>query len=228
VHWGRASCGIFLFILAVASIAPASASQADAQSLQIVAPPTQTVVAGENFSFSVVVQGGFPPYTWSVTEGNLPPGLKLHPHKGVISGTPTTPGEYHFKLVVADSNIPHQQVQRDCTINVIAGLTIDWKEPPKVQGNAISGSAVVSNQTGHTLDVTVIVVAVNEIGRATALGYQHFSLAAQKSSPVIPFSSSPGTGTYTIRADAAAHRKSGHYIFRASKQTPDTLEVTEF
>ena len=227
MHWRRASYGIFLVVLA-ASIATANASQSDQQSLQITPPAPQTVVAGENFSFSLVAHGGFPPYTWTLVEGNLPPGLKLHPHKGVISGVPTTPGEYHFKLAVADSNIPPQQAQCDCTIIVIAGLTIDWKEPPKVQGNTISGSAIVSNQTGHSLDVTVIVVAVNKIGRATALGYQHFALAAQTSSPVIPFGSSPGMGTYTVRADAAAHRKSGHHIFRASKQTPDTLEVTQF
>ncbi len=212
----------------MAAIAQAYASQSNQPSLQIIALPPQTVIAGENFNFSLVAQGGYAPYTWSVTEGNLPPGLKLHPHKGVISGVPTTPGEYHFKLAVADSNVPQQRVQRDMTVIVIAGLTIDWKEPPKVQGNAISGSALVSNQTGHSLDVTVIVVAVNKIGRATALGYQHFVLAAQTSSPVIPFGSSPGMGTYTVRADAAAHRKSGKHIFRASKQTPDTLDVTQF
>src|SRR5208337_2658972 len=228
VRFLSTTCGVLLFLLATAFIGLAYASQADPRSLEIVAQSPQTSVAGENFNFPLVAQGGNAPYTWSRVEGELPPGLKLHPHKGVISGVPTTPGEYHFKLAVADSNIPPQQAQCDCTIIVIAGLTIDWKEPPKVQGNTISGSAIVSNQTGHSLDVTVIVVAVNKIGRATALGYQHFALAAQTSSPVIPFGSSPGMGTYTVRADAAAHRKSGHHIFRASKQTPDTLEVTQF
>lgn len=185
------------------------------------------MVAGENFNLPLVAHGGFPPYTWSRTAGELPPGLKLHLHKG-FTGVPTTPGEYHFTLGVSDSNIPHQQVQRDFTIIVIAGLTIDWKQPPQVQGTTISGSLVVSNQTGHNLDITVIVVAVNNIGRATALGYQHFTLAAQKSSPVIPFGSSPGPETYTVRADAAAHRKSGNYVYRASKQTDNKLEVTQF
>lgn len=221
------SCGVVLVLLAAACIAPAHASQSGPPSLGIVAPPPQTVVAGENFNLPLVAQGGLSPYTWSRIEGDLPPGLKLQPHKGAISGMPTTPGEYHFKLAVTDSDIPHQRAQRDLTIIVVAGLTIDWKQPPKVQGSTISGSVVVSNQTAHPVDVTVIVVAVNSIGRATALGYQHFTLAAQKSSPEIPFGSSPGMGTYTVRVDAAAHRKSGHYIFRASKQTPETLEVTQ-
>jgi hypothetical protein len=201
--------------------------QSDTLSLQIVAQSRQTIVAGESFNFPLVAQGGAAPYTWSRTDGNLPPGLKLFPHKGVISGVATDLGEYHFNLAVTDSNVPHQQVQREITIIVIAALTIDWKQPPKVQGNTLSGSAVVSNQTGHALDVTVIIVAVNAIGRATALGYQHFTLAAQSASPVIPFGSGPGPGTYTVRADVSAHRKSGRPIFRASKQTPNTLQITQ-
>ena len=228
VRFPSASCGGFLVLLLAACVAPAHASQSDSQSLEIIALAPQTVAAGENFNLPVVAQGGFAPYTWRRVESDLPPGLKLHPHKGVISGVPTTPGAYHFKLAVTDSNIPHQQAQCDVTITVVAGLAIDWKQPPKVQGSNISGSAVISNQTGHALDITVIVVAVNSIDRATALGYQHFTLAAQTSSPEIPFGSGPGLGTYMVRADASAHRKSGHYIYRASKQTPNNLEVTQY
>jgi hypothetical protein len=33
------------------------------------------------------------------------------------------------------------------------------------------GSVVVSNHTSHDFTLTVIVTAVNQIGRATALGY---------------------------------------------------------
>ncbi len=220
--------GVFLFLVATTSVLPTRALPSDPQPLEIHLQSPQSAVAGENFNLAVAVQGGIAPYTWRRTEGELPPGLKLHPHKGVIDGVPTTPGEYRFNLAVADSNIPHQQVQREVTIIVIAGLTIDWKQPPQVQGTTISGSVVVSNQTGHNLDITVIVVAVNSIGRATALGYQHFTLAAQKSSPAIPFGSSPGPEMYTVRVDAAAHTKSGHHVFRASKQTSDNLQITQF
>lgn len=208
-------------------MAPAQAAAADPRALEIVVQSPQTIVAGESFHLPLIAQGGFAPYTWSRVDGDLPPGLKLHAHKG-ISGVATVPGEYHVTLAVADSSVPHQRAQRELTIIVIAGLTIDWKQPPQVQGNTISGSLVVSNQTGHNLDITVVVVAVNSIGRATALGYQHFTLAAEQSSPVIPFGSSPGPETYTVRADAAAHTKSARHIFRASQQTPATLQVTNF
>lgn len=228
VRFASTNCRLLVLILALAFPVLAPASQDDPSSLQIVTQSPQTVVAGESFQFPLVGRGGAVPYTWSQVNGILPPGLKLHPRTGLISGVPITPGEYHFNLAVTDSNIPHQQAQREITITVIAALTIDWKQPPNVQGNTLSGSAVVSNQTGHALDVTVVVVAVNAVGRTTALGYQHFKLAAQTASPVIPFGSSPGPATYTVRADAVAHRKSGHPILRVSKQTSDTLQITQF
>jgi hypothetical protein len=221
-------CCALLVLLATAGATPVYAAQGDSQSLEIAVQSQQTAVAGDSFNLPLVAHGGFLPYTWSLSEGQLPPGLKLHPHKGTISGVPTTPGEYHFKLAASDSNVPHQQAQRDLTVVVVAGITLDWKQPPGVQDTTISGSVVITNQTGHPIDLTVIVVAVNSIGRATALGYQHFTLAAQMASPEIPFSSSPGPGTYFVRADAAAHRKSGRPIYRASKQTGAKLEVTEF
>jgi hypothetical protein len=86
---------------------------------------------------------------------------------------------------------------------------------------------VVSNQTTEDFDLTVVIVAVNEIGRATALGYQHFTLAGGSTSPVIPFGSGPGTGTYYVRLDAAAHHLSRHHIYRASKQTTEPLKLTQ-
>jgi hypothetical protein len=136
-------------------------------------------------------------------------------------------GEYRFTVAVADSSVPSLQAQRAMTITVIAGLTIDWKQSPKVQGTTLSGSVVVTNQTGQDFDLTVVVVAVNSIGRATTLGYQHFTLAAEKSGPVIPFGSSPGPGTYVVHADAIAHHPSGHHIYRARKQSSEPLSITQ-
>jgi len=38
------------------------------------------------YSHTLEVQGGSPPYIWSVTGGKLPIGLQLNPTTGVISG----------------------------------------------------------------------------------------------------------------------------------------------
>ncbi len=199
-----------------------------AQDLQMQVPPPQGAVVGQDYSLPVTVTGGIMPYTWTLVAGQLPPGLKLQQHKGAIVGMPTTAGTYHFTIAVADSSIPQLQLQRDFNIQVIEGMTLDWKDAPAAHGNKISGSAVITNQTGDDFVLTVIVVAVNEIGRATALGYQHFKLAAGASTPVIPFGSSPGLGTYYVRIDATAHRPGKKHIFRASKQTSDSIKLTQF
>jgi hypothetical protein len=64
--------------------------------LEIVPPPpgieTATLphaVLGRPYEYQVRASGGFPPYDWSVTAGQLPPGLSLDPATGIISGTPT-------------------------------------------------------------------------------------------------------------------------------------------
>jgi len=199
-----------------------------AQTLQIQAVPSQGAIVGENFIFPLQITGGTAPYTWRLAGGELPPGCKLHAHSGNISGLPGAPGEYHFTIAVADSSIPQLEAQREFTIHVIAGLTIEWREAPSVHGNTISGSAIVSNATPEEFSLTVIVVAVNQIGRATTLGYQHIKLPAQASTQVIPFGASPGPGTYYVRADAVAHRSGHHHVYRASKQTSASLTVGQF
>ena len=199
-----------------------------AQELQFQAPPSQGAIVGQNYTLPLTVGGGTQPYTWQMTGGELPPGCRLHPHKGNISCVPTTPGDYNFTIAVADSSIPKLQVQRDIIIHVIAGLTVDWKEPPKVQGAMISGSAIVSNQTPDEFDLTVVIVAINQIGRATTLGYQHLKLSGQSITPVIPFGSAPGPGTYYVRVDGIAHRPGHHHVYRAGKQTTNTITVAQF
>jgi Putative Ig domain len=197
------------------------------QNFQIQTIPGQGAVAGQLYVLPLTVTGGTHPYTWQLAGGTLPPGCRLDIHSGKISGTPSAAGDYHFTVVVSDSSIPQSHAQREFTIHVIEGVTIEWKEPPQVHGNAIRGSAIVSNATAEELSLTVVVVAVNDIGRATALGYQHFKLAANQTSPVIPFGSAPGPGTYYVRADATAHRSSHHHVYRTSKQS-EPMKVTQF
>jgi hypothetical protein len=200
-------------------------AQSDPRALQITALPTQGAIVGQNYTLPLAATGGQSPYTWQLVKGELPPGLRLQSHKGAIVGVPTTAGEYHFTVSVGDSNIPQLQAQRDFTISVIAGLTVEWKEPPAVHGNTISGSAVITNQTPANFDLTVVVVAVNKIGKATTLGYQHFILPAQATSPVIPFSSAPGLGTYFVRVDAVGHHPGHQRVYRSNKQTSAALHV---
>ncbi len=197
------------------------------QDLRMQVPPPQGAFVGQAYTLPLTVTGGITPYTWSVVAGELPAGLRVQPHKGNVTGTPTTPGTYHFTVSVRDSSIPQLELRRDFNIQVIEGITIQWQDAPAVHGNKVSGSAVVSNQTGEEFVLTVVVVAVNQIGRATALGYQHFKIPAGSSSPVIPFGSTPGMGTYYVRVDAVAHRSGKKHVFRTSKETSADLVISQ-
>ena len=164
---------------------------------------------------------------WRVSEGRLPPGLQLNSQAGEIVGAPTTVGEFSFTLEATDKSQPPLVAQQDFVVQVIAPLTIVWKDGPRVQGNAINGRVAVSNYTGDTFDLTVIIVAVNEIGRATALGYQKLDLASGVIDFEIPFGSTLPVGKYVVHADAIAEVPSKNAIYRGRQQTPRPLEVTQ-
>jgi Putative Ig domain len=154
----------------------------------------------------------------------LPPGLRLSAAKGTVSGIPTTPGAYRFAITVSDSSIPAMQVQREYTLVITGMLSIEWKQAPAVDGQALGGSVVVANTSNQDVTLTVIVMAVNEIGRATALGYQEFTLRSG-AQQAIPFGSEPGPGTYIVHADAVAEVVKTNSIYRARKQTTGPLVI---
>jgi Putative Ig domain len=70
-----------------------------------------------SYSATLSATGGKTPYTWSLTSGALPPGLKLS-SAGVISGTPTTAGTYNFTVGVSDTSSPAQSTTAPESITV--------------------------------------------------------------------------------------------------------------
>jgi len=71
------------------------------------APPTilpSTLPEGEVdvYYAATLVSTATPPATWAITSGALPPGLTLTAGNGVISGDPTTTGNYAFFVTVTD------------------------------------------------------------------------------------------------------------------------------
>jgi virginiamycin B lyase len=72
---------------------------------------------GAPYAANVAVQGGTPPYTWSLISGSLPAGLFLNPATGAISGTPTGSGS-SFTVRVTDSSSPPVSATQALSINV--------------------------------------------------------------------------------------------------------------
>ena len=176
-------------------------------------------VAGSTYETQFLAEGGRQPYTWSIRDGRLPPGLELDEKSGALMGIPTTPGEFRFTVALGDSSAPRNAVERRYTLVITAAMTVRWIHPPKVQGEAIRGDMEVSNQTAQPFNLTVIVLAVNQVGKAFALGYQHFDLKPGSTSPPIPFESTLPFGAYVVHADAVAEVKAIDRIYRARMQT---------
>ena len=78
-------------------------------------------------------------------------------------------------------------------------------------------------RTADDADLTLIVVAVNEVGKAFVLGYQHFVFNKESSVSEVPFSSSLPQGQYLVHVDAIGEVPSKNAIYRARLQTRDPL-----
>jgi len=169
-------------------------------------------------------RGGTLPYHWRVEKGDLPPGLKLE-DDGTLQGSPERVGEYRFTISVTDNSRPSLAIQREYTLKVVAALSMQWKTPAHVTGSRIDGSVEVSNTTPDDFDFTFVVLAVNENGRATAIGYQRFPLKKGTTDFEIPFGETVARGYYVVHADGVAEVAEKNQIHRARLQTPVPLQV---
>jgi len=218
-----ARCALFLIVLASA----AATCGAQGLPLSMAAQPGESGVAGRAYRLQLEAKGGTAPYRWRVVTGKLPPGLELNSNSGLISGSPASAGEFRFSIQLSDSGVTGAHVEREFVVVIGSALTVDWKQPPRVQGDSITGQVVVKNHTGNALDLTVIVLAVNNIGKAFALGYQHFNLKSESASPTIPFGSSMPFGDYIVHVDAIGEVASTGAIYRARQQTQTPLVLRQ-
>jgi len=60
--------------------------------------------AGSNYSFTLTAGGGTPPYSWTISGGQMPPGLGLITASGQLTGVPIIPGTYNFTVQLTDSS----------------------------------------------------------------------------------------------------------------------------
>ena len=115
--------GTFDFVVRVTNESP---SQEFTRNFQIIVGPavsvtTATVPQATRFvpySTTLSAAGGLPPFSWSVTSGNLPAGLSLSA-AGVLGGTPTVLGTFDFTARAVDSG--GGSASRAFSITVIPG-----------------------------------------------------------------------------------------------------------
>ena len=97
------------FTVQVTDSSPSPQSTTAPLSIDVAPPPLAVSrtsfpqgTPGQFYSATLTATGGTPPYTWSISSGSLPAGLKLS-SGGSISGTPTTNGTASFTLRVTDA-----------------------------------------------------------------------------------------------------------------------------
>ena len=172
---------------------------------------------GARYEVYLRARGGVQPLHWKFESGALPPGVALD-ENGFLHGSPQRSGEFQFMVSVTDSGKPQQSVQKQFLVRVRSALTLDWKRPAKVYSNRIEGSAEVENTTPDDIDLTFVVLAVAENGRATAIGYQHFILP-RAASKELPFGDTLPRGAYVVHVDAIGEVASKNLIHRTRLQT---------
>lgn len=169
--------------------------------------------------FELRATGGVGRQHWRIVSGSLPKGITLD-DSGALIGTPEETGQFQFTVVVSDSNTPPAQAQKTFTLIVETPLTVEWDRKAQVNGQRIDGSVKVSNRTGRDFDLTFIVLAVNDIGRATAIGYQHFPLKRDTRDLSLPFGDTLSPGNYVVNVDVVGEEPIARRIFRARLVTP--------
>ena len=177
------------------------------------------------YEFRFRARGGVPTLHWRLEKGTIPPGLKLE-DDGFLHGSPEHTGEFQFTVSVTDSGQPQRSVQKAFNLRVRSAMVLTWKNPAHVNGNRIEGSAQISNTTAEDIDLTFIVLAVPENGRAVAIGYQHFVLRRGTLGQELPFGETLPRGGYVVHVDAVGEVAAKNIIYRERMQTPSMLQIT--
>ena len=221
------ACGVW----PVCCLVPPAAAQSGAptaqssQTLMIEnASPLPETYPGARYEVYFRARGGVPPLHWRAENGALPPGITLQDN-GLLHGQIGRVGDFQFTAVVTDSGQPQVTVKKLFVIHVHSALVLNWKSPARVNGNRIEGSAEVTNTTPDNIDLTFIVLAVPENGRATAIGYQHFVLPAGTTKKELPFGETLPRGGYVVHVDAIGEVEAKNLIYRERMATPRPLTV---
>jgi len=219
----------WILILCAGSVCTFSNSKASAQGLpsgrpfQIVTSNLPSAEIGVEYKAEIRVVGGKPPYRWTVLQQSLPAGLALDSTRGVIFGTPQSDTQFSALMQVSDSSEPPLTMTKLLVTNPGPVLAIRWTDRPHLSLDHLAGAARVKNGSKDDVDLTVIVVAVNEYGKAFALGYEHLTVPRGAETPDLKFDSSLPLGQYTLHADAVAEVPAKNTIYRDRREVQGFL-----
>jgi hypothetical protein len=218
--------GSLLMVLALLGYSAAQQGAATGEPIVFATTPLPKGFLRQPYHFKLEAQGGITPLRWEITNGSPPEGIELS-SDGTLSGAPTEVDSFRFVVTVTDSGKPVAQKKKEFNLEVVAPLVVEWSKKPKITGHRLDAAIRVSNQTGDDFDFTVIALAVNENGRATAVGYQHFTLKKDTDEFEIPFGENLPQGSYDLNVDAVGEVAATNTIFRARLAPEGKLQVVQ-
>lgn len=120
-------------------------------------------VVSTAYTFTLTGIGGTAPYIWSIAAGQLPAGLSLAANTGIISGTPTSSGNYSVGITATDTSSPAQSATATLALSVAAAPVIaspvtivSSSVPSGTVGLAYSSSLQASGGTApYTWSITI-------------------------------------------------------------------------
>lgn len=114
-------------ILALSILGLALVPSALALKIDPAQPPNGFVGVPYSFQFKPEDGQGCTPYKWKYLTGALPPGLSISTDDGIMSGTPTTKGDYQFYVDLESCAGNH--TQRQFKMTIAEKLTITSPSP---------------------------------------------------------------------------------------------------
>jgi hypothetical protein len=157
--------------------------------LQSVTPPLPPGDVATGYTASLVATGGVAPYTWSITSGQLPSGLKLNSASGTISGIPILSTTANFAVQVEDTNSTKSAPQ---TLSIVIN-------PGSAITNTLLSGAYSFLFHGFDSGGNVEIAGnVTSTGTGTVFG----TLDSNRSGGTLGiFTGSTVTGTYSVGSD---------------------------
>jgi hypothetical protein len=136
---------------------------------------TKSVAYGK----SLAASGGTSPYSWSLSNGSLPPGLTLS-SSGAISGTPTVSGSSAFTAAVKDS--AGTSASANLSINVVTAAAPSVSISSPANSSTVSGTISVSGVASDGLTISSVQLSVDGGVFVNASGTTNWSISLNTNS----------------------------------------------
>jgi hypothetical protein len=202
--------GTYHFVVQVTDSAPSP--QTDAHQFHITITTTPLIISTKSlpgatinsaFSATLMANGGVPPYTWSLDSGQLPSGVTLS-NTGALTGTPTIPGDYEFKVKVNDSS-PTPQATTATFKLVVAEVPLEITTNSLVGGTVGSAYSETLTASGGTAPY-YWTVASGSLPNGITLS----TIGDLTGTPI-----SPGTSQFSIKVtDSSPHPESTTFAYK--------------